>query len=375
MNAKTMAEGRFRIERALGGGAMAKVLLARDEELDRPVALKVLDERLAVDESFRARFSREARFAAGLSHPNVVTVFDVGETDGQPFIVTEYVEGRTLADRLREEGPLPANEVERLAQQICAGLEHAHEHGLVHRDLKPGNLIERVDGTVKIADFGIARAAEATELTEVGTILGTAAYLAPEQAEGGVVSPRTDLFALGLVFYELLTAQRPWEVERLPDLARRRTTPPQSVPPGTPPSLAEAIERCLQIDPESRPASAAEVAALLERSSPAPTDSAATQVLPRSQRLREAREAPRRRAPRSRARRPSGLALAAIVAAVVFLVAALAAAALTRGDEGGSGGGSARTPSQRAEIAPPEDGATPEEDARNLARWLRENSR
>lgn len=359
MNAKTLAAGRYQLERELGGGAMAKVFLAHDDELDRAVAVKVLDEQLAADESFRARFSREARVAAALSHPNVLTVFDVGEADGQPFIVMEYVEGRTLDERLRSEGPLPAHEVERLGRQICAGLEHAHEHGLVHRDLKPGNLIERVDGTLKIADFGIARAAEETELTEVGTIIGTAAYLAPEQADGGPVTPRTDLFALGLVLYELLSARRPWEVERLPDLARRLTTPPRELPPDTPAPLADVIADCLQIEPEDRPASAGEVAAQIERSAPT-ASAAATQVLPRARRTRA-----------RAARRPPGLRLLAFGSALVLLLGALAAALLTRN----GGGDSAETPNAPAQIAPPADGATPAEDARNLSKWLRENSR
>jgi serine/threonine-protein kinase len=359
MSTEAIAAGRYRVERALGDGAMAKVFLAHDEELDRRVAVKILDEKLAADESFRARFSREARVAAGLSHPNVVTVFDVGETDGRPFIVMEYVEGRTLDDRLRDEGALPPDEVQRLGRQVCAGLEHAHEHGLVHRDLKPGNLIERVDGAVKIADFGIARAAEETELTEVGTIIGTAAYLAPEQAEGRAVTPQTDLFALGLVLYELLTSRRPWQVERLPDLARRRGTAPAPLPRETPPALSEAIGRCLEYEPEDRPASTADVARLLEGE--AAPDTAATQVLPRTERARAGRQP----------RRSPGLLPVAVIAGLVFVLAALAAALVTRGDGDESGG----TPTTPAVIAPPADGATPAEDARNLAKWLRENAR
>jgi serine/threonine-protein kinase len=363
MNA-TIAAGRYRVERELGDGAMAKVFLARDEELSRLVAVKVLDQSLAADESFRARFSREARVAAGLSHPNIVTVFDVGEAEGQPYIVMEYVEGRTLDDRLRAEGALPPDEVERIGRQVCAGLEHAHENGLVHRDLKPGNLIERVDGTVKIADFGIARAAEETELTEAGTILGTAAYLAPEQADGRPVTPQTDLFALGLVLHELLSGRRPWEVERLPDLARRLETPPAPLPQATPAGLAEAIDRCLEPEPEDRPGSAAEVATVLDR--PAGPDTAATMVIPRTERARTARR------PRPRPRPSRGLWPVALVAALVFALGALAAALLTRGDGGGSG---SQTPTAPAQIAPPAKGSTPAEDARNLSKWLRENAR
>ncbi len=360
MSAETIAAGRYRVERKLGDGAMAKVFLARDGELNRLVAVKVLDEQLAADETFRARFSRESRVAAGLSHPNVVTVFDVGEADGLPFIVMEYVDGRTLDDRIREEGPLPPDEVARLGRQVCAGLEHAHEHGLVHRDLKPGNLIERVDGTVKIGDFGIARAAEETELTEAGTILGTAAYLAPEQAEGGPVTPQTDLFALGLVLYELLAARRPWEVERLPDLARRRKTPPAPLPRETPPGLAEAISRCLEPEPEDRPASAGDVATLLD--GPEGSDTDATMVLPRTEPART----------RTRARSSRGLWPVALAAALVLGLGALAAAIVTGGDDGRSGTPAPTTP---ARIAPPAKGANSAEDARNLSKWLRENAR
>ena len=168
MSTETFAAGRYTVVRVLGDGAMATVLLAQDSELDRAVAVKLLDEARAQDPSFRARFAREARVAASLSHPNVVTVFDVGEAERRPFIVMEFVEGRTLHERLRDEGKLPAEEVVRIARQVTAGLEHAHANGLVHRDLKPSNLIERSDGTIKIADFGIARSVDATALTEEG---------------------------------------------------------------------------------------------------------------------------------------------------------------------------------------------------------------
>ena len=354
MSVETLAAGRYRIERVLGHGAMAKVVLARDEELDRHVAVKLLDERLAADETFRARFAREARVAAGLSHPNIVTVFDVGETDGRPFIVMEYVEGRTLDERLRRDGPLPPDEVRRIGLQVCDGLEHAHTHGLIHRDLKPGNLIERSDGTIKIGDFGIARAAETT-LTETGTILGTAAYLAPEQAEGGEVTPATDLFGLGVVLYELLTGRRPWEVESLAALAARRTAPPPELPPGVSFQLREALERCLAPEPEDRPASAAEVVRLLGE----PREEA-TLVLPR---LRRARARPRW-APATWA--------AALLGLLVLALGAFGLALVATGGDGDAASGRTTAP---AGVQPIPDGASPAEDARNLSDWLRENSR
>ena len=351
MSVEMIAGGRYRVERVLGDGAMAKVLLAHDAELGREVALKLLDERLAEDPSFRARFAREARVAAGLSHPNVVTVFDVGETDGRPFIVMELVTGRTLEERLRREGALSANHVLAIARQVCAGLEHAHANGLVHRDLKPGNLIEREDGTIKIADFGIARAVEGTELTEAGTIVGTAAYLAPEQAEAGTVTPATDLFSLGVVLYELLTGRQPWKVDSLAALAGRREAPPPELPADTPPGLRAAIDRCLQADPENRPASAAEVARLLDD----PGEDA-TVVLPRA--------APSRRRRRSRAPLV-GIAIGVLLLALAGLGLALA---LGTGDDPSE-------PAPPAQVQGIRDGATPSEDARNLAAWLRENAR
>jgi serine/threonine protein kinase len=232
---------------------------------------------------------------------------------------------------------------------VCAGLEHAHANGLVHRDLKPGNLIEREDGTVKIADFGIARAVEGTELTETGTVVGTAAYLAPEQAEAGVVTPATDLFALGVVLYELLTGRQPWKVESLAALAGRREAPPPELPADTPPGLRTAIERCLRPDPEDRPSSAAEVARLLDD-----RDEDATVVLPRA--------APRRR--RRRLRAP----LVGVAAGVLLLALVVLGLMLGTGDD-------PTQPKPPAQVQPIPDGATPSEDARGLADWLRENAR
>ena len=196
---------------------MAVVYLARDIELDRAVAVKLLAENLAGDPSFEKRFVREARLAARLSHPNVVSVYDAGEDGGRPYIVMEYVEGETLADLLARRGRIPPDEARGLALQAANGLAHAHAAGLVHRDVKPQNLILRGDGTLKIADFGIARAAEATALTQAGTVLGTAAYLSPEQALGEEVGPAADVYSLGAVLYELLTGRPPFELESLDD--------------------------------------------------------------------------------------------------------------------------------------------------------------
>lgn len=185
----------YRVDDELGRGGMAVVYAGWHEQLERPVALKVLASHLADDPEFRTRFLREARIAARLHHPNLVRTYDVSEVDGRPSIVMELLDGGTL-----EGGRLTREE----AAQVAAGLAHAHEHGVVHRDLKPANLLRTRDGGVKIADFGIARAAEETNVTQVGTVLGTLRYLSPEQAEGRVVGPEADVYSLGVVLDELL---------------------------------------------------------------------------------------------------------------------------------------------------------------------------
>jgi serine/threonine protein kinase len=229
MTPESLAGGRYRVERTLGSGGMAIVVLARDRELDRPVAIKLLADNLARDADLRARFVREARLAARLSHPNVVKVFDAGEDGGRPYIVMECVNGPTLAEVLARRGRLPPDEAVDLAIQACAGLDHAHEAGLVHRDVKPHNLLLRDDGLLKVADFGIARAVQATRLTEAGTILGTGAYLSPEQAAGEDVTAAADLYSLGAVVYELLTGVRRTRTSRSPRspaaMPRSRSSP------------------------------------------------------------------------------------------------------------------------------------------------------
>ena len=253
---------------------MASVYLGHDGQLERRVAVKLLAPGVARDHDLRRRFARESRLAARLSHPNVVAVYDAGEEDGRPYIVMEYVEGETVADVLRRRGSLPPEEAVEIAAQVCAGLAHAHAHGLVHRDVKPQNLLVARDGRVKIADFGVARGDDASKLTQAGTVLGTAAYLSPEQAAGAEVGPRSDLYSVGAVLYELLSGATPYRFESLAGLAAPRKPPPP-LPPHVPPTLADVVARCLAPDPNDRPASAAELERdlrrALEPSSEAPT--------------------------------------------------------------------------------------------------------
>ena len=272
MTETLLAAGRYRVERTLGQGGMAVVYLAHDEELCRLVAVKVLADHLAGDDNFRARFVQESKLAGRLSHPNVVQVYDAGETEGSPYIVMEYVPGDTVAQR----GKLAHSDVVALALQACAGLQHAHNAGLVHRDVKPANLLVREDDVLKIADFGIARAAELTRLTQHGTVLGTAAYLSPEQAAGEEVTAAADIYSLGAVVYELLTGRPPYEFESLAELAVRQRggviTPLRDLEPSVPEPVEAAVMHALARDPRFRPGSASDFAHELASAAEVPAE-------------------------------------------------------------------------------------------------------
>jgi serine/threonine-protein kinase len=263
--------GRYSLDRRLGAGGMSTVFLARDEVLERSVAIKLLAEHLAEDEAFVARFRREALAAARLQHPNVVQVFDSGEdeTSHRHFIVMEYVEGPSCADILREQKQLDVEETVRIVRDACHGLDYAHRAGVVHRDVKPGNLLIAAEtGATKLADFGIAKAAEQTRITQVGSVLGTAAYLSPEQARGAEAGPPSDIYSLGVCTYQFLTGRLPHEYSSLTELALKQqedvVEPISTHRPEVPPALDRAIRLCLQREPEARYGSALELAEALE---------------------------------------------------------------------------------------------------------------
>ena len=203
-------DGRYRVLGRLGVGGMATVYLAEDSSLGRKVALKVMAERYSKDGEFVERFRREAQAAARLNHPNIVAVYDRSEADGRPYIAMEYLQGRTLKQVIQAEGPLPPERAIAVAMQVLAGLRYAHEHGVVHRDVKPHNVLVGDDGRIKVTDFGIAHAGD-PQMTEVGSIVGTAQYLSPEQARGRGVGPQTDIYSLGVVLYEMLAGRVPFE--------------------------------------------------------------------------------------------------------------------------------------------------------------------
>jgi serine/threonine protein kinase len=250
--------GRYRLESRLGFGGMSTVHVAFDRRLERRVAVKLLAEHLAEDPTFVSRFQREAQAAARLVHPNIVQVFDSGldERTAQHFIVMEYIEGSSCAEILRDDGWVEVPDAISIVEQACEGLHYAHRHGVVHRDVKPGNLLRAREGEVKLADFGIAKATEQSSITQVGSVLGTAAYLAPEQARGEEAGPSADLYALGVVAYQLISGRLPYEAGSLTELAlkQQQEEPPllDTLVAAVSPELAEAVAVALALDPRGR---------------------------------------------------------------------------------------------------------------------------
>jgi len=331
----TVISGRYQLGDRLGSGGMSTVYKAVDRVLERTVAVKVLAEHLSDDDKFVARFRREALAVAKLIHPNIVQVYDTGVDDGRHYIVMEYVEGRSGAQLLQSRGRLGPEAAVEIGVQACAGLEYAHRQGIIHRDVKPGNLMviggpagrraatpmqdpPTGEMTVKLTDFGIARAAEQTRLTQVGSVVGTAAYLAPEQARGEEATPASDVYALGVVIYQLLTGRLPWEGTSLAELAIRRENErplaPSSYDSEVPETLSTAVLRSLEADPELRYTTARELAAALRTGfagtePPIPDSEAATRAMTgtpteatRRLPVDEPATAPTRRAPAPAAR-------------------------------------------------------------------------
>jgi eukaryotic-like serine/threonine-protein kinase len=261
----TLLSGRYEVIRAIGWGGMAEVYLASDRFLGRRVAVKVILQRYAEDDRFVARFRREARAAASLGHPNVVAVHDVGVHEGSPFLVMEYVPGRTLTELVRDQGPLPPDRVCEIGEGVARALGAAHAAGIVHRDVKPANVMVTADGRVKVLDFGIARALRWTPLTDTPAVQGTVEYMAPEYVRGEGADPRSDLYSLGAVLYELTTGKPPFTGDSPLQIAYRHLeeapAPPDAVRQEVPPALSAIIVRLLAKHPGERYRRAEELAA------------------------------------------------------------------------------------------------------------------
>jgi serine/threonine-protein kinase len=280
-------DGRYRIIRKLGAGGMANVYLAEDQELGRRVAIKILDDRHAADDSFIERFRREAKNAAGLSHPNIVSIYDRGEAEGTYYIAMEYLAGRSLKELIVSRGPTPIRIAIDYTRQMLAALGFAHRNGIVHRDIKPHNVVVDADGRLKVTDFGIARSG-ASQMTEVGSIIGTAQYLSPEQARGAPVDQRSDVYSVGIVLYEMLTGKVPFTGDTPLEIAMKHLSevpvPPSEIRDDVPDDLDLIVLRALAKDPDDRYQTAEEMdadLALVQRGLSVPTETAdaATAVL------------------------------------------------------------------------------------------------
>ena len=332
-----MIAGRYELLELIGRGGMSSVWQAHDRLLDRIVAIKILHPHFTEDEEYVERFRREARSVAQLSHPNIVTVIDRGEDAGRQYIVFEYVEGENLKQLLERGGPMPVRDALVMALQMARALAFAHGRGLIHRDVKPQNVLLNLDGQAKMTDFGIAREVDVEGVTITGTVLGTSEYIAPEQARGQQVDSQTDVYSLGVVLYELLTGGVPYDGDNFVTVALRHVNEP--VPnvldrrPDAPPRVALAIERAMAKSPDDRYGSMDELVNELETclTELDPVSEEATMIARRPR-----AEAERRRQPRRRRRLGVLWPIAAVLAILaVAALAALGALALRDDDNGG----------------------------------------
>ena len=250
-------DGRYALETLVGSGGMADVYRAKDQLLERTIAVKVLHQQYENDKEFIERFQREAKAAARITHPNIVNVYDVGVAEGRHYIVMEYVPGRTLKDRIKEEGPVPAAEALHIARQIAGALAQAHANNLVHCDIKPHNILVMPDGNVKVADFGIARAVTESTMTYNDNIMGSVHYFSPEQARGTIITPKSDVYSLGVVLYEMLTGRIPFDGNTAVSIARKHLEeepqPIHALVPNIPPVVEALVTRMMAKDPALRP--------------------------------------------------------------------------------------------------------------------------
>ncbi|MFD1426625.1 Stk1 family PASTA domain-containing Ser/Thr kinase [Kroppenstedtia sanguinis] len=248
--------GRYEVISRIGGGGMAVVYKARDVLLNRHVAIKVLNESLSNDAEFVKRFSREAQAAASLSHPNVVNVYDVGQENYTHYIVMELVEGPTLKEYIQQYSPLTPEEIVSIASQICDALAHAHENQIVHRDVKPHNILLGYNGRAKVTDFGIARASTSSTITQAGSVMGSVHYFSPEQARGGLIGHKSDIYSLGVVLYEMVTGRLPFDGDSAISIAMKHlqdsAEDPAELNPDVPPEIHRIIRKAMEKEPDQR---------------------------------------------------------------------------------------------------------------------------
>jgi serine/threonine-protein kinase len=342
--------GRYRVGAVIGHGGMAEVHRGRDVRLGRDVAIKLLRSDLARDPSFQGRFRREAQSAASLNHPSIVAVYDTGEDRGgggvTPFIVMEYVEGRTLRDVLATEGRLPAQRALQITSQICAALEQAHRAGIVHRDVKPGNVMLTPEGEVKVMDFGIARAVTGSSatMTQTAAVIGTAQYLSPEQARGEHVDARSDIYSTGCLLYELVTGAPPFSGDTAVSVAyqhvREDPLPPSTVEPEVPAAVDAIVLKAMAKNPASRYQTAAQMRADIERALAGQPVEAAPVLADTTVLVPPPATTVLLRQPQRRGGRAIAYVALGVAALLVFLLALLLASNLLK-----NGGGDVNTPS------------------------------